>query len=315
MPSLWSATVLAPTVGINGKISMKKTLGDYIVLLISVLGSLASIIAFGIYFSPHLDNQGVIGVIFLGIISLIFIGYSFVLIAKYRKRIRYAGIFEEMNVGFSELHQIDRKETPSIELIIQKLGFLCDNLSNAFSLINDQKIGVCIKFLTFKGKRPIVTTLVRDRYSKSKNRKTGTADNTEHFIELNSDFQFIWDNFDNENIETSYYHEKHLPTCKDYKNSRLNSDWKGKMKLGIFDNFIRRKQWPLPYRSTLVVPIVPLLADEQNQKAIRGFLCLDSSSEGKFNPQIDVDILKGISDGLYNKIDKLNTLIKENDEN
>jgi hypothetical protein len=294
---------------------MKKTLGDYIVLILSIIGSLSSIIAFGIYISPHLDNQGLAGVIFLGVISLFFIGYSFYLISKYRKKIRYADIFEEINVGFSELHSIDRQDDPSIELIIQKLGFLCDNLANAFSSINGEKVAVCIKFLTFNGKRPIVTTLVRDRYAKSKNRKTGTADNTKHFIELNSDFQFIWDNFDNENIETSYYHERHLPTCKDYKNTRLNSDWKGKIKFPILDNFIRRKQWPLPYRSTLVVPVVPLLADEQNQKAIRGFLCLDSSKEGKFNPQIDVDILKGISDGLYNKIDKLNSLIKENGEN
>lgn len=294
---------------------MKKTLGDYIVLLISVFGSLASIIAIGLYFAPYLDNQGVVGVFFLGIITLFFIGYSFFLISKYRKRIRYSDIFGELNVGFSELHQIDRHDAPSIELIIQKLGFLCDNLSTAFSLINDRKIGVCIKVLTFKGRRPMVTTLVRDRYSKSKNRKTGTADNIEHYIELNSDFQFIWDNIDSQNVEKSYYHEKHLPTCKDYKNTRLNSNWKSKTtKWGILDNFIRRKLWPLPYRSTLVVPIVPLVANEQNQKAIRGFLCLDSTSEGQFNPSVDVDILKGISDGLYNKIDKVNTLIKRNDE-
>ncbi|HBU79183.1 MAG TPA: hypothetical protein DEF18_13875 [Muricauda sp.] len=290
---------------------MKKTLGDYIVLIISIIGSLASIIAFGVYFSPFLNHQGAIGVIFLGLIALLFIGYTFYLISKYRKRVRYGDIFEEINVGFTELHAIDRHPEPSIELIIQKLGFLCDNLSNAFTTVNGNKVGVCIKFIEFKGKRPLVTTLVRDRFSKSKNRKTGTADKTEHFIELNSDFQFIWENFDNENIETSFYHEKHLPTCKDYKNSRLSSNWKRKYKFDFFDNYIRRKDWPLPYRSTLVVPIVPLLADEQNQESMRGFLCIDSPREGMFNPQIDVDILKGISDGLYNKIDKLKAIIKQ----
>lgn len=291
---------------------MKKTLGDYVVLIISIIGSLASIIAFGVYFSPFLNNQGLVGVIFLGIISLLFIGYTFYLISKYRKRVRYGDVFQEVNVGFTELHSIDRHPAPTIELIIQKLSFLCDNLSNAFTTVNGNKIGVCIKFIEFKGNRPLVTTLVRDRHSKSKNRKTGTADRTDHFIELNSDFQFIWDNFDNENIETSFYHEKHLPICKDYKNSRLGSNWRSKNPFGIFENFIRRKNWPLPYRSTLVVPIIPLLADEQEQKRIRGFLCIDSQREGMFNPQIDVDILKGISDGLYNKIDKLNILIKEN---
>lgn len=306
---LWRAIEM----GFNAKISMYKTFSDYIVLLISIIGSFASIMAFGVYFAPKLDNQGWIGVLFLGLIAFFFIGYTFYLIYRYRKKVMYAEIFEEINVGFTELHLVDRHSDPSIEMIIQKVGFLCDSISNAFTKVNGNKIGVCIKFLTFKDKRPLVSTLVRDKYSKSKNRKTGKSDGTEHFIELNSDFQFISDNFDNDIVDTSFYHEKQLPTCKGYHNSRLNSEWYGKRKFGIFDNFVRRKQWPLAYRSTLVVPVVPLLADEQNQKSIRGFICLDSAKEGIFNPLIDLDILKGISDGLYNKIDRLNELIKQND--
>ena len=100
-------------------------------------------------------------------------------------------------------------------------------------------------------------------------------------------------NFDNDNEDTSYYHEPHLPICKDYKNTRLKQGWQPK------------------YRSTLVVPIVPLMADEQKQEMLRGFLCVDSPKEGIFNKTIDVCILKGISDGLYSQIDKLYCLMKQ----
>ena len=63
----------------------------------------------------------------------------------------------------------------------------------------------------------------------------------------------------------------------------------------------------------MVTPIVPILADEQDQKAIRGFLCIDSPKENAFYPEIDINILKGLCDGLYNKIDILNDLIKQQD--
>ena len=43
---------------------MTKTFGDYVVLLISLIGGFASILAFGIYFAPLLNNQGWIGVFF-----------------------------------------------------------------------------------------------------------------------------------------------------------------------------------------------------------------------------------------------------------
>lgn len=292
---------------------MNKTLGDYLILLISVVGSFASTIAFGIYFSPALNNQGWTGVLFLGLLCFFFLGYIFYLISSYRKKVRYASIFEEINVGFTELHSIDKISEPSIELIVQKIGFLCDHLSNAFTKVNGSNVGVCVKFLNTENQRAIVTTLARDRKSKANNRKTGTADKTKHYIDLNSDFDFIYSNFDDDNTDTTSYYEPKLPVCRDYKNSRLKSNWAPKNKFWPFNNINRRINWPLPYRSTLVTPIVPLLANEQNKKAIRGYLCVDSNREGMFYEQIDVNILKGICDGLYNKIDTLNKLIKEQD--
>lgn len=292
---------------------MTKTFGDYVVLIISLIGGFASIVAFGIYFAPRLNSQGWIGVFFLGTIALFFLGYNYYLISKYRKKVRYADIHEELNMGFASLHSIDRMNSESISQIGQHLIDLCDSISNAFSKVNGNHIGACVKFLTIDGDRPRALTLVRDRKSSTKNRKTGRTDKTKHWIDSNSDFDFIYSNFDNENIDTTYYLATKLPCKSDYRNSRLK-DWPPKTKLFLLNNVLRQKLWPLPYKSTLVVPIVPLFANEQEQAAIRGFLCIDSSKNVAFTKTIDVEILKGISDALYNKIDKLHELLEINDE-
>lgn len=291
---------------------MTKTIGDYIVLLLSIVGSITSIIAFGIYFAPYLNDQGMWGVIFLGIISLFFLGYNFYLISTYRKKVRYADIYADINIGFSYLHSINRQQEQKPETILQNLSNLCDSLAEAFSNIYGEKIGVCIKFLIKheQKQRVYVQTLVRDNYSKTIQRKTGTNDKIEHWLDGNSDFEFIYSNFDNDNIDTTYFHEAHLPICKDYKNTRLQNNWLPNKRFSLFENIMRRKCWPLKYRSTLVVPIVPLLADEQSKDKIRGFLCIDSPKEGRFKGGVDINILRGVSDGLFNQIDTLHHLIK-----
>ena len=304
---------------ISDYIFMTKTIGDYIVLLISIIGSLASIIAFGVYFAPNLNDQGLWGVIFLGLIALFFLGYNFYLIFTYRRKVRYADIYADINTGFSHLHSINRQQGQNPEMIIQNLSNLCDSLADAFSKIYEEKIGVCIKFLikNEQQNRISVQTLVRDAYSKTIQRKTGTNDKTIHWLDGNSDFEFIYSNFDNDNIDTTYFHKEHLPICKDYKNTRLQNNWMPNKTFPFFENMMRRRYWPLKYRSTLVVPIVPLLADEQCKDRIRGFLCIDSPKEGHFKGGIDTNILRGVSDGVFNQIDTLHCLInnKNNNEN
>ena len=289
---------------------MKRIFGDYIILLVSVIGSLASIVMFGIYFAPHLDKQGWIGVLFLGILSLFLLAYNFNLVFNYRRKVKYADIFQDINIGFSQLHAIGRNEEPSAEIIIQKLTLLCDNVSKAFERIYETNVGVCVKFLRLENEKLLVQTLVRDNVSKMNGRKTGTSDETKHWIEGNSDFHFIYKNLKSTSIK-GYYFEPKLPTREDYENTNLPDNWlPEKMRnMVFFKNFVRRRCWPLSYRSTLIVPIVPLNADDQTQDALRGFLCLDSPDEDVFNSRVDVDILKGVSDGFYNQIDRLKTII------
>lgn len=279
-----------------------KTLADYILMLIGTLGSLASIVAILVFFNT-LTTEGWIAVSFMGVISIFFIGYNFHLLGKYRRKTYYADAYAEINIGFSRLHKLRRVEDIKVETILPELEKLCDAVANAFGRLYNKKIGVCIKYIVDDHNRPRVETLARDAYSQTGNRPKGSADITKHWIDANTDFEFIYANFEDDNQDTSFYLEKHLPICKDYKNTRLGDKWKPKHNWGFLENWYRRHNWPLKYKSTLVVPIVPLIADEQKQSAIRGFLCADSPKEGDFNPTYDVDIMKGVSDGLYNQID------------
>lgn len=288
-----------------------RTIWDYIIMLIGTLGSLASIIALGVFFN-QLTTEGWIAVLFMGVMCVYFVAYNFWLLTRYRKKTKYADAYAAINIGFSHLHRLRRVENLTIDQILPELEVLCNEVSNAFCKIYGNKIGVCIKFIVDDGGRPRCKTLVRDSNSNAQSRKSGSQDTTKHWIDANSDFEFIYNNFDDDNVDTSFYLEQHLPNCHDYKNTRIKTGWKPPKMFFFPQKYARKWNWPLPYKSTLIVPIVPLIANDQSQEAIRGFLCADSPNEGVFNKYYDVDIMKGVADGIYNQIDLIHQLtIKE----
>jgi len=287
-----------------------RTIWDYLIMLIGTLGSLASIIALSVFFK-QLSTEGWIAVLFMGVLCVYFVVYNFWLLTRYRKKTKYADAYGEINIGFSHLHRLRRIDNLSINQILPELEKLCNSVSSAFNKIYGCRIGTCIKFIVNDGDRPLCKTLVRDSHSNARSRKSGSQDTPKHWIDANSDFEFIYNSFVNNNVPSSYYLEQHLPNCHDYKNTRLDSGWKPKTFWGFPEKYARKWNWPLPYKSTLIVPIVPLLANDQSQEAIRGFLCVDSESEGVFNKYYDVDILKGVADGIYNQIDLINSLTKQ----
>ena len=276
-------------------------------MLIGTLGNLASIVALCVFFN-QLSTEGWIAIAFMGCICVYFVAYNFWLLTRYRNKTRYADVYGVINIGFSHLHRLRRVENLTIDQILPEMEKLCDEVSHGLGRVYSSKIGVCIKIIINDDGRPRCETLVRDSQSNAQNRKSGTQDETKHWIDANTDFEFIYSNFDDDNVDTSYYLEQHLPTCRDYKNTRLKAGWKHRTYWPFPEKYARKWNWPLPYKSTLVVPIVPLIANDQSQDAIRGFLCADSPDEGIFNKYYDVDIMKGVADGIYNQIDLIHKL-------
>lgn len=291
-----------------------KIISDYLVILISIFASIATLIGFYKTYYKDLDDQGKYGVLFTGIIALWFLCYNLWLIYKNRRRIGYSEVFEELNYGFTKLHSIDRlqEEELSAKEIKDRLKNMCTHISNAFKEINGYHNGVCIKLISFGTEgRAKVITLCRDEKS-SHTRPVGKGDSIKHWLSENSDFQFIYDNIEGESDNVGYFINNNLPLSYDYSNTRLNchKNWPPP-KIPFFNIILRLIFWPLKYRSTIVVPIIPLGIDGRTKEKLRGFLCIDAPKFYSFNEQYDVEILRGISDGLYNKIDKLQDKLKE----
>ena len=98
-----------------------------------------------------------------------------------------------------------------------------------------------------------------------------------------------------------------LPFLFDYKNSSLElyDDYADEKAFFPFKVFLRYWRWPLPYKSSIVVPICPGISTERSKETLLGFLCVDSPRLFAFKREFDVDIMNGVADGLYNVILKL----------
>lgn len=294
---------------------MKKTISDYIVIFFTIVGGIIAIITFYDYYYTNLSGEGKWAVIFLGTFSSYYLSYNIYLISKNRKKIRYNNAFRYFNVGFADIHAIDRVHTPDKRFILEKFISSCNSISNAFSYVNGHHIGVCLKIIAEEEGQATVRTYCRDHIS-SMARKWSKTDRTVHWISGNSDFWFILNNLKNHNTDLNYFFSDKLPFERNYLNTRLE-EWPPKsyfIKIPLLRLLYLNKEWPLLYRSTIVVPLVPYSANDQHEKALRGFLCIDSPYNRVFYKKLDIEILKGLADGLYNKIDKLYDLIKDENE-
>lgn len=62
----------------------------------------------------------------------------------------------------------------------------------------------------------------------------------------------------------------------------------------------------IPYKSELVVPVIPSDYDNLSDIKFGGFLCIDSDKENSFDPKrYDIPMTQGLADGLYALIQKL----------
>jgi hypothetical protein len=177
-------------------------------------------------------------------------------------------------------------------------------ISGAFEKVKGVHCGVCIKLLSGVDQNNIkVLTLCRDEKSSSK-RVVGSRDIVPHWITENTDFYDIFGDPSSGDCDT-YFFAHNLPLRFDYENTNLKKHNWPPTRIPILEYFVRWWTWPLKYKSTIVVPIIPYSLNDRSKDKLRGFLCIDSQRSYTFNKQSDVEILKGVADGIYNNIDKL----------
>lgn len=222
---------------------------------------------------------------------------------KWGRKKRYARAFKIINQGFAEVHELERLGEPDSLIKLNALEKLCDALAQTFRHITLADCGVCIKILSELDNRLEVTTLSRDSISKNSRplQEKDTASKLHHWVDANTDFNTIIHNMDS--TEKRFFCCNNLLWLSDYKNSRIPNIDKPVTNSFILNFIYKWWTWPLPYRSCLVVPIIPLYFNTKNA-IMAGFLCVDSRIPYIFKKEYDLSIAQGVADGLYNVLYK-----------
>lgn len=278
--------------------------GNYIGYLVGFFGSIASIASLFLY-----DKDCIHNIIFHNsfyiiclIICLITIYF---LLKKFWKYKKYYNSYPKISEAFNKLHIIlnpDIHNNTDLSADLSILQDFCSKLKESFDEITENSTAVCIKLLRYSHNNPDIFTLIRDRSSDElrPTKERDEQDNIVHYLSENTDFLYIFDESLNPGLKNKYYQSNNL--CKEiyYRNSRIDYDnfpppfkW-----YYISKEWHRCKNWPLAYKSSLVVPILPLTEDRIGDHKLEGFLCLDTPRKNAFDKR-DIDILRGVADGMY----------------
>jgi len=220
-----------------------------------------------------------------------------------------------------KLVQSQRGDAISSEAIFQARSTIEEILtiySDIYSIITATRCRLSIKLIDFgeigsltaeelnNGEIIYVFTLARDSASTRENKNADLKREKEKLDRLieNTDFLSLWDLTHD---DTGFFHSADLRSEKDYKSSSL-SFWRTRQEN---PGSVAIKDWPLPYRSTIVWPI------RQEPRAefgiadydTVGFLAVDSPTPGAFDIETNAPIGTMLANALhpilklYNELD------------
>lgn len=272
---------------------------DYLYSLVGILASIVTLILFMYQFDARLSKDGRVAIYFIGTLLIWYFIESLYLKVRWGRERRYAQTIAIIAGGFGEIHRLHR-EGANIERAVVACEKLCDSVASAFTIITGTKCNACIKTMTYEddcngAKRAKAITFARSR-DQSRNPK---ANNVRHWIDKNTDFLTILEKIDTPRGE--YFFSNSLVFRFGYQNTSF--DVYGK----IPDNnwLFRYWRWPLPYKSTIVVPICPSASPASSN--LVGFFCVDSREVGAFKKDFDVALIEGVADGVFNTIFAIHT--------
>jgi hypothetical protein len=203
----------------------------------------------------------------------------------------------------------------SSEKIQKQCEGVIDKVAKALSEVTAANCSACIKLVendldSHDGAsvRPMVTTLCRDDSSRHRDLAVSS---TEHWIDKNTAFRKLFENLGTASPDN--YFCNNLVSEKNYENTSIPSNWKPRTsRIPFLNTYYRRKDWPLPYRSTVVFRIAGVTPNSADDRAkICGFLCADSERIGIFDRDHDLEILNSIAGCLYQPVQRYSMIQTE----
>jgi len=281
---------------------MFRILADYILTIITGIVAVATIYGFFEKFFPLLSQDARFAVGFIiFLFAIFFFNYTRVKI-KWGRKSKYADTMSNITSGFSAIHQLERADEINIDAAVNASKTLCNEIATAYTVITGTKCSASIKLLEkdvdeLGNIRAKAITFARSN-SPIRNPKDN---NIKHWIDKNTDFLNIMEKIDEP--RKYYFFNNNLPMKPRYQNTSFDIYDNPNIERNIVMNYIK---WPLPYKSTIVVPICP--CNEPNKNTLVGFLCLDSANLWAFKKKYDVELLTGLADGIYNLMKEVSEL-------
>lgn len=215
---------------------------------------------------------------------------------------RYVEVFQQLKSINSHIHNIIRSAEYTKSALAEKFKDYCNSLSKLFTSIVDQECHVSVKIFTWENEKLIIRTFARDKL-KLERTEVDHKLAIEHTIEHNTDYQHIFANFEKEGY---YFLCNDLVSHEHYMNTSFLLH--GETHMFTSRSLMEREEkWPLKYKSTIVVPICPSIFEERKLDNVIGFLCVDCASKDAFKEDIDLEILFGCADLIYNPLKSIHT--------
>lgn len=255
---------------------------------IDKLSGIASILGLFFTIGGYFTANNPIHIWLLSLTALIFIFLCCYSFKRYNMVLRYLnGEADIRNLHNKLILEYPNVKTKSLDAIILCLSNYCTQIAEAYEKIKNEKIGVCIKYTNGEISNPYVKTLCRDIHSLNSRQEVDESKRVDYMFQ-NTDFAHILQLVsENKKYKDLFYCGNRLANKHQYANTHLMDI---ELPSGLFSYYQRRNLWPLPYKSSIVVPF--LSADGRN---IDAFLCIDCPLSNGFNIDRDVVILQQIA--------------------
>lgn len=196
-------------------------------------------------------------------------------------------ISEALNMIVDLNHSPKRKS--HVQQGIVALSEICQEVSAGLRKYHSPDIAICIHYVNSDNEGAYVNTLCRNTESKKRPAKRAVTAKSVDYIKDNSDFDRVVNLFKRKPLDKVYYLNNFLPFSPYYRNSHFSSE----MQPVYYRSFgwaHRIFRWELPYRSTLVVPLVTTISPKE--KRVEGFLSIDSPKCWSFSRDYDLPIVQ-----------------------
>lgn len=265
----------------------------YIVLLIAIYYGT------GVYEAK--DIRVLLAYIAVLVYVILLTGFLAYFIISYSRKARYSEAMYCLHSAVHELRNtcfyLDRcldnplKYQPT--KFEESLRAAIDSVVQAFGIVSSVSNRACIKILGGTNGNEYVTTLCRDSASQMRNKERDESEAESHKVDKNTDFHLIVRG------EERYFLCNNLKKYPNYKNTSLDN------------KNINVSKWPLPYVSSLVLPIRCIVnksndisTDKDTHIIILGFLAIDSKARGAYTERYDVEMGAIVADTLFSVLDR-----------